>query len=240
MVKDARELLRNGNYLLLLSTYALMYGVYACLGAILNTLVEPYGFDSADAAIFGGVFITSGLIGSFVASGILDKYAAYKKVTCASCWGTLIFGSMLLGTFLTGNIIIVSINIACMGFFILPILPIGYSFAVEITYPVSEVMSNGTMMLVAQLLGTLLTGITSEIHAYHDRMVAPFLMIIVLFPCLLCLNIKEDLRRVNAESEVTPHHAPDSFFDENLMIDQDLVRDKEKNMEENEEKQISE
>ena len=226
MMKDAKELLKNGNYLLLGATYALMYGVYACLGAILNTLVEPYGFDSADAAIFGGVFITSGLIGSFVASGILDKYAAYKKVTCASCWGTLIFGSMLLGTFLTGNVIIVSINIAAMGFFILPILPIGYSFAVEITYPVSEVMSNGTMMLVAQLLGTLLTGITSEIHASHDQMVAPFLILVVCMPCLLCLFIKEDLRRVNAESEVTPHPASESFFDDNLM-DQEIVKEKE-------------
>ena len=177
-----------------------MYGVYACLGAILNTLVEPYGFDSADAAVFGGVFITSGLIGSFVASGILDKYAAYKKVTCASCWGTLSFGAMLLGTFETGNLIFVSINIAAMGFFILPILPIGYSFAVEITYPVSEVMSNGTMMLVAQLMGTLLTAITSEIHAYHAKLVAPFLIVVVAVPCALCTFIKQDLRRINAES----------------------------------------
>ena len=85
-----------------------------------------------------------------------------------------------------------------MGFFILPILPIGYSFAVEITYPVSEVMSNGTMMLVAQLLGCLFTAITSAMSINHPKLVPYFLIMIVVIPCILSLFVKEDLRRIKA------------------------------------------
>ena len=222
MMKDAKELMKNSNYIKLGIVYTCMYGVYTSMGAILNTLVQPYGFGSADAAEFGGVFITCGLVGSFVASGIIDKYSAYKKVTCAACWGTLILGLMLLGSLSYGNKIIVSINIAALGFFILPIIPIGYSFAVEITFPVSEVMSNGTMSLVAQLFGTLLTAIASEIHSYNEMMVAPFLILIIVIPCILCFFVQEDLRRAYAESEVTPNTNSNSFFDSYLQRNSQL------------------
>lgn len=110
----------------------------------------------------------------------------------------MLFGSILLVTFETGSVFFVSINIASMGFFILPILPIGYSFAVEITYPVSEVMSNGTMMLVAQLLGCLFTAITSAMSINHPKLVPYFLIMIVVIPCILSLFVKEDLRRIKA------------------------------------------
>jgi len=38
-------------------------------------------------------------------------------------------------------------NVAFLGFFLLPILPLGYSFGSEITYPTSEAMSNGIMCM---------------------------------------------------------------------------------------------
>lgn len=149
MKEDTIALLKNKNYLLLGFTYAVMYGVYGCLGGILNTLVTPYGFNSTDSAIFGAVFIVFGLVGSFSASIYLDRHAKYLKCLKGLCYGTFLSGALLIGTFQTGNVFIVCCNIGCLGFFILPILPVGYSFAVEITYPVSEVMSNGNMMLVA-------------------------------------------------------------------------------------------
>jgi hypothetical protein len=36
-----------------------------------------------------------------------------------------------------------------MGFTVIPIIPISYGFAVELTYPISEAMSNGMMILVS-------------------------------------------------------------------------------------------
>ena len=49
------------------------------------------------------------------------------------------------------------ILIFCVGFFILPILPVGYSFIVEVTHPVSEIMSTGVMMCLGQIAAILLT-----------------------------------------------------------------------------------
>ena len=74
MKKDLGLIIRNKNYIFLTITYMMLYGVYTCLGAIINNLVSSYGFSSVDSSIFGAIFIICGLVGSFVVSGFLDKY----------------------------------------------------------------------------------------------------------------------------------------------------------------------
>lgn len=147
MIKDAKLMIVNKNYIILLICYSLLYGVYTCLGAVINNLVVPYGFTSGDASIFGAVFIVSGLIGSFVFSGFLDKYNAYLKILRIVCFGSLFFATMMIISLSTGKVWLTTINISFLGFFILPIIPVSYSFAVELTFPVAEAMSNGTLML---------------------------------------------------------------------------------------------
>ena len=49
-----------------------------------------------------------------------------------------------------------------MGFFILPILPVGFSFIVEITHPVSEIMSTGLMMSLGQIAAIVLTVVATQ------------------------------------------------------------------------------
>jgi hypothetical protein len=44
-----------------------------------------------------------------------------------------------------------------VGFFLLPIIPLGYGFSIELSYPVSESMTNGVMMLFSQMLGSGVT-----------------------------------------------------------------------------------
>lgn len=40
-----------------------------------------------------------------------------------------------------------TLNLALIGFTVIPIIPISYGFAVELTFPVPEAMSNGMMIL---------------------------------------------------------------------------------------------
>lgn len=162
MKQDAKELLKNRNYLLLMTCFSLMYGVYACLGAIINNLVEPYGFNSTDAGRFGAAFIIFGLIGSFAFSASLDKRGDYIKSLRMATFGTLIVVILLIGALETENPFLVTITIAALGSFVLPIIPVGYSFAVRASQPVSEVMSTGSMMLVGQLAGVIITFTASK------------------------------------------------------------------------------
>lgn len=61
------------------------------------------------------------------------------------------------------NIYASLVFIALMGLFILPMLPVGYNFIAEITYPCSEVMSVGIMMVFGQFLVIVLTQIASRL-----------------------------------------------------------------------------
>jgi fucose permease len=72
--QDLRDLSRNKNYKWINLCFMLMYGSYTCLGAIINDLVSKFGFTSTDSSIMGACFIFSGLVGSFIFSGQLDKH----------------------------------------------------------------------------------------------------------------------------------------------------------------------
>lgn len=45
-------------------------------------------------------------------------------------------------------------NCAFFGFFLIAVLPVGYSFAVDLTHPVSESMTTGFVMTFATIWGS--------------------------------------------------------------------------------------
>jgi FLVCR family feline leukemia virus subgroup C receptor-related protein len=177
----------------------MLYGVYTCLGAIINNLVTAYGFSSVDASMFGAIFIVSGLVGSFVISGFLDKYNAYIKILRIVCFSSLFWGSCLRFTLPLGPkyLIVSAINIGFAGFSIIPIIPVAYSFSVELTYPVSEAMSNGSLMLASQILGVVATIVSTKLADANPNMCVYMFLTMITIGCFATFFIKEDLRRIN-------------------------------------------
>jgi hypothetical protein len=49
-----------------------------------------------------------------------------------------------------------SANLSLMGFVLVPIAPVSYTFSVELTYPSPESISNGMMILVGKMYGFIL------------------------------------------------------------------------------------
>ena len=94
------------------------------------------------------------------------------------------------------------VNIGFLGIFVLPMIPIGYSFSVELTYPVSEAMSNGFMIFLSQIIGSVLVIVATKLTAYHyEKEYCTLVFIGMMTVGLICtFFIKEDLRRVKAES----------------------------------------
>jgi len=90
-------------------------------------------------------------------SSRLDKDREFLKTYRVVCWGNLLFTVMLTAYLLTQdrsqdplippNLVVSIVLIGLMGFFSLPVLPVGFSFAAEITSPISVVMTTGIMML---------------------------------------------------------------------------------------------
>ena len=160
---------KNRNYLLLGLTYNAQYGSYSCLGAIVSSLVTPFGYSTSETSILGATFIVAGLIGSFVCSYFLDKHKTYLKVVRTISAGCVIFAALFYVTLPSKNIYLFTANIFCLGFCMIPIIPVGYAFSVELTFPVSEAMSNGIYALTAQILGSLLTVGATKLSNWHYK-----------------------------------------------------------------------
>jgi sugar phosphate permease len=196
-MKDVRELVANPNYVWITMVFASLYGVYTSLGALINPLVQPYKFDTSDCSVIGATFITSGLVGSFFFGFLLDKYQKYLLVLRIVCFGTLFASLFVFLTLPSEQMIPFDINIAVMGFFILPIIPVGYSFSIELTFPVSEAMSNGIIMLFSQIVGTGVTYVSTNLIAQSPFSGLYLFAGMIAFSCFCSLMIKEDLRRIN-------------------------------------------
>ena len=139
--------------------YTLLYGVYTSLGAVVAAITKPYGFGGVENAIFGGIFIFSGVAGSFVLGIALDKTSKYKLMITGTSFGAILFIALSFFTLPSGSTTLFAINLVFVGFTVIPIIPIGLSFAVELTFPVAESMSNGMMILPSQIFGSLLVSL---------------------------------------------------------------------------------
>ena len=82
-------------------------------------------------------------------SKILDKnprYGLYNKIICLA---SAITAAMAFFTLPSKSTVLVLINMILFGFAVFPSIPLAYQYAVELTFPASENISNGIMIMLA-------------------------------------------------------------------------------------------
>ena len=94
------------------------------------------------------------------------------------------------------NIYVLLLNNVLFGAALVPVQPIGYSFSIELSHPVSEAMSNGVIMLCGQLVGFLITYIGTELTKHNAAYCIYLFMGQAVFAIIINFFIVEDLRRV--------------------------------------------
>ena len=117
------------------------YGVYGTLSAIINNLISPYDYTTFQSTIIGALFIISGLIGVIISGILLDKTRKYKLIFQMIGYLAIFFAATLMFTMPYKSAPLLIINTSLLGLSLVPVLAIGYSFSVELTYPVSEAMT---------------------------------------------------------------------------------------------------
>ena len=113
----------------------MLYSVFLALSVILDPFFESLGVDHSQVSIIGGVFVVAGVFSSLLFGLLLDKYRKYLLITRILCFGSLIVLAGCFGTFREGSIWIIGASAIVIGILIVPILPVGISFAGELTFP---------------------------------------------------------------------------------------------------------
>ena len=70
---DLKLLKENGNYRWITISFMMTYGYYTGMGALMNGLMAPYGYNLRQTGSIASAFILSGIAGSFVFSILLGK-----------------------------------------------------------------------------------------------------------------------------------------------------------------------
>lgn len=199
------SLFRNIPFVLLLVSYGIMTGAFYSVSTLLNQIILTYyEGQEVNAGRIGLTLVVAGMVGSILCGLWLDYTKTYKQTTLIVY--ILSFMGMLIFTFTLklGYIIVVFFTGGILGFFMTGYLPLGFEFAVEITYPESEGTSSGLLNTAAQIFGILFTLAQGKLTSdYHPEAGNIFLCAWMFVGIILTALIKSDLRRHNINAGLT-------------------------------------
>uniref|UniRef100_A0A8D2IHL9 Choline/ethanolamine transporter FLVCR1 n=1 Tax=Varanus komodoensis TaxID=61221 RepID=A0A8D2IHL9_VARKO len=199
------NLFRNFPFVLLLISYGIMTGIFYSVSTLLNQMiVTHYVGEEVNAGRIGLTLVVAGMVGSIICGLWLDHTKTYKQTTLIVY--ILSFVGMVVFTFTLdcGHLIAVFVTGGALGFFMTGYLPLGFEFAVEITYPESEGTSSGLLNASAQIFGIIFTLVQGKLTTdYNPRAGNIFVFVWMFIGIILTALIKSDLRRHNVNAGIT-------------------------------------
>uniref|UniRef100_A0A5F8ABR3 FLVCR choline and heme transporter 1 n=1 Tax=Macaca mulatta TaxID=9544 RepID=A0A5F8ABR3_MACMU len=191
--------------LFILTAIGIMTGAFYSVSTLLNQMILTYyEGEEVNAGRIGLTLVVAGMVGSILCGLWLDYTKTYKQTTLIVY--ILSFIGMVIFTFTLdlGYIIIVFVTGGVLGFFMTGYLPLGFEFAVEITYPESEGTSSGLLNASAQIFGILFTLAQGKLTSdYGPKAGNIFLCVWMFIGIILTALIKSDLRRHNINIGIT-------------------------------------
>ncbi|XP_004699100.1 feline leukemia virus subgroup C receptor-related protein 2 [Echinops telfairi] len=192
------RLFKNLNFVLLLITYGLNAGAFYALSTLLNRMVTLHypGQSSHPWTEFCESTWTS-------SSQQRDtEHVPNRQTTLAVYIMTLVGMVVYTLTLNLKHLWVVFITAGILGFFMTGYLPLGFEFAVELTYPESEGMSSGLLNVSAQVFGLIFTISQGQIITHYGTMPGNiFLCVFLTLGAALTAFIRPDLRRQKANRE---------------------------------------
>lgn len=199
------RLLRNRPFILLIITYGLNVGCFYAVGTLLNRMIiKYYPGEEVNAGRIGLTIVIAGMVGSLICGVWLDRTKTYKQTTLAVYFMSLLGMIVYAATLHLEQLWVVFITAGALGFFMTGYLPLGFEFAVELTYPESEGTSSGLLNCSAQVFGIIFTICQGKIiDVYGIPAGNIFLCVFLLIGTIMTAFIKSDLRRQNANRRAT-------------------------------------
>ncbi|XP_057209666.1 feline leukemia virus subgroup C receptor-related protein 2 isoform X1 [Triplophysa rosa] len=197
------RLLRNKAFILLAITYGLNVGCFYAVGTLLNRMIiEHYRGEEVNAGRIGLTIVIAGMVGSLICGIWLDQSKTYKQTTLAVYLMSFLGLVLFAFTLNLGHLWVVFITAGTLGFFMTGYLPLGFEFAVELTYPESEGTSSGLLNCSAQVFGIIFTISQGKIMDSFNTLAGNlFLCVFLLIGTIMTGCIKADLRRQMANQQ---------------------------------------
>eukprot|EP00347_Sterkiella_histriomuscorum_P019206 403342532 len=212
MGEGLKELIGNKNYLLLFFSFNFIYGIHGSLGATIASIASQYGYGVNASSTMCFVYLFGGIFNSFFLGTMLDKYQNFRKLVIIICAMSLITCCIHIVALPTGNVLFESVAMMLVGASVLPITSISYSFAVELTYPIPETMTNGMMISISLIWGSAVGFLCQVLADIDGRVTLAFWALCSLVALILSFFIKQDLRRLDIDDVKNSEYIEDDEF----------------------------
>lgn len=162
VTEGMRSIFKKRDFIILFIALLIGGGVFNAISSVLD-IVFDYPLGAEQPGLIGGIMIIGGIIGAGIISTLSDKLRKRKIFLIISLLGGAVFTPLLMFADLIFTQAI-AVDIFryivsfIMGFLLVSALPVGLTFAAEVTHPVPEETSNGLMMWIGQIVGVLLLG----------------------------------------------------------------------------------
>ena len=218
---DFLTLLTNRNYLIILFAFSLGLALFNAITTLLYQIIEPSGYSSTDAGIFGAIIIIAGLVSAFIAGVVMDRTHAYRlifKILLVCAAAASIYFVLILQP---NKVYPLAVSIGLMGFFLLPLLPVSFECAAECTYPIPLEWSTGLLLCTGNLLGGVFIFIMQALTelppvSTSGVIITPtsiFILCIVAISTIVALCYNGPYKRLEAEQNAATTVILDSFFE---------------------------
>ena len=207
----------NPNFLKLLIAYAFPFGSFLAVGSLLSNVFDPLGFTASEVAYSSLGLLLCGVIGALVFGAILDKTQKFKITMLTLTFMMAVVTSILivvLAYFYVPKWPLV-VNLLIGGFFCTGYIPVCFTYASEITFPLQPALVNGMMSILGYLtswlmsmLGTFLINDhesdeelppdeLNHLRRWRTIQVVSMMTLSAILAFILSFFIDEDLRRIN-------------------------------------------
>ncbi|WP_455141452.1 MFS transporter [Candidatus Hodarchaeum mangrovi] len=149
--KGIRTLFKNRDFNFLVF---LLFAGLGIFNALLSAIDDIFSRFSPDTGIIGGLIIFGGIFGAVILSSLSDKIGKRKIFLNV---GLIVSTPLafLLGVTGASDFILTILLAFLFGFILVPALPVGLTYAAEITHPIPEESSNGVLMMFGQIGGII-------------------------------------------------------------------------------------
>eukprot|EP00830_Metopus_es_P007527 TRINITY_DN1715_c0_g1_i3.p1 TRINITY_DN1715_c0_g1~~TRINITY_DN1715_c0_g1_i3.p1 ORF type:complete len:289 (+),score=26.84 TRINITY_DN1715_c0_g1_i3:556-1422(+) len=163
------KLMKNKNFVLIANGFGFVYSVLMTFSQEVAFIIAPFGYNNADNALFGAVFVVSGLVGAGVVATILSKTKKYQHTLIFVCFGSTIAACLETLTLLKQSRLLTSIGVGLLGGLLLSIMAVGLDYACELSYPVPAHNATGIILAFSHVICPIHIIVTSYVLTAKDH-----------------------------------------------------------------------
>ena len=149
-IAGIREILNNRDMILLLLIFFFGLGIFNAVSTCIDQICHDLSMD--ETGMVGGIMLLGGVLGALIIPPLSDKRRK-RKPFLVLCMILMLPG--LIGLTIFTGFVPKMISAFIFGFFIMSAGPIGFQYGAEKSYPAPESTSQGIILLVGQISGTV-------------------------------------------------------------------------------------